>query len=563
MSLYKKICLESSSGNILIDKIEKNASLTVNEIHLEKFLDLYTKELKDRIKELEKLVKCTEECVGNKQQEYILTIEQLTRQLAERESRLKNFVEQYQDKDLSHLPESYQTVFELFVQGECETALALLDEEILRENEKNQAENRILKGNILLSLDRIKEAEANFKKAVEIYPSVENYQSCGNFYGHIRQAKKAIACFKKAIKQNDDMLMGMVLLHGLGSFYLLLEDKHNADRYYQQAWNLMIQLSDKQGSTPYSATLGLLCDMAWLAFENKDYTQAEDKYRNALEVQRKVLEDGQKNFPYNQLADTLQCLARVLAAKQEESEAGELFLEAIDIWEKHVDENPDLFYPQFADALKYYADLLSEKDVSKAESYYLRALSIFRNRVSKYQIVFEPIMSQILLSLSMFYLSTGREPEAVEYLKEGAEIIERLASGGSNFYLYKLCYIYFQLGMNAKEREVSKKYFAKCAIAFGRKTDDSFLALGAVANYNLAVSYGLDQIQKYARYLEEAIRIQRRVIEEKLDAEEWQKLAEWLDSMEGYCSYIGDMEKACAYRDESERIVMALAAVSE
>lgn len=49
MSLYKKICLESSSGNILIDKIEKNASLTVNEIHLEKFLDLYTKELKDRI----------------------------------------------------------------------------------------------------------------------------------------------------------------------------------------------------------------------------------------------------------------------------------------------------------------------------------------------------------------------------------------------------------------------------------------------------------------------------------------------------------------------------------
>lgn len=117
--------------------------------------------------------------------------------------------------------------------------------------------------------------------------------------------------------------------------------------------------------------------------------------------------------------------------------------------------------------------------------------------------------------------------------------------------------------MNAQEREVSKKYFAKCAIAFGRKTDDSFLALGAVANYNLAVSYGLDQIQKYARYLEEAIRIQRRVIEEKPDAEEWQKLAGWLDSMEGYCSYIGDMEKACAYRDESERIVMALAAVSE
>lgn len=564
MSLYKKICLESSSGNIIVDKIGKHASLTVNTIQCEQFLDQYTKELKDRIKELEKLLRCTEECMDYKQQEQISEIERLTEQLAEREGRLKDFVKLYQDKDLSCLPESYQRAFDLFIKGEYKAALALLDEEILIETEKAQAENRILKGRILLSMDCLKEAEANFRKAAEIFSSVENYLAWGNFYGNTRQYNKAIICFKKALKLNDDKLIKMTSFRCIGRFYSNLEDKIRADRYFQKASKLMFKLSIERGCIPYSEALEMLCDIAWFAYENQDYAMAEEKYKNALEIQRKALACNQKKFPYDRLADTLHCLARVLVAKKEEESAEILFLEAIETWEEHLCEEPEIYYPKLAETLKYYADLMSKRDVSIAEKCYLRALDIFRNHVSKFQLVFEPILSQILLSMCMFYFSIGKEKQTLVYLKECAEIMERLAVGRTDVYFGKLGYVYFQLGVNVQETELSKMYFIKCIYTFDRMNcRNSFLGFKAMANYNLAVIHGIDHVLEYARYMEEAIRIQRLVVKEKSDPQEWKTLLEWSCYMENYYSCLNNVGKAFDYRNEVDHINKILDTILE
>ena len=182
MSLYKKIHLDSSNGNIIVEKIAENGCLVVNTIDYSEFVAQYTRDLKERIEELQKLLERSEVCFNHQCNEQAEEIERLKEQLANKESQLEGFIQQYQEKDLSSLGENYRQAFDLFVAGEVEKALLLLDEEVLGEAEKSQAENRLLKGQILLSVDRIEEAEANYKRAVCIYPSAENYESLGDFY---------------------------------------------------------------------------------------------------------------------------------------------------------------------------------------------------------------------------------------------------------------------------------------------------------------------------------------------------------------------------------------------
>lgn len=186
MSLYKKIHLDSSNGNIIVEKIAENGCLVVNTIDYSEFVAQYTRDLKERIEELQKLLERSEVCFNHQCNEQAEEIERLKEQLANKESQLEGFIQQYQEKDLSSLGENYRQAFDLFVAGEVEKALLLLDEEVLGEAEKSQAENRLLKGQILLSVDRIEEAEANYKRAVCIYPSAENYESLGDFYKNIR-----------------------------------------------------------------------------------------------------------------------------------------------------------------------------------------------------------------------------------------------------------------------------------------------------------------------------------------------------------------------------------------
>ena len=181
MSLYKKIHLDSSNGNIIVEKIAENGCLVVNTIDYSEFVAQYTRDLKVRIEELQKLLERSEVCFNHQCNEQAEEIERLKEQLANKESQLEGFIQQYQEKDLSSLGENYRQAFDLFVAGEVEKALLLLDEEVLGAAEKSQAENRLLKGQILLSVDRIEEAEANYKRAVSIYPSAENYESLGTF----------------------------------------------------------------------------------------------------------------------------------------------------------------------------------------------------------------------------------------------------------------------------------------------------------------------------------------------------------------------------------------------
>ncbi len=558
MSLYKKIHLDSSNGNIIVEKIAENGCLVVNTIDYSEFVAQYTRDLKERIEELQKLLERSEVCFNHQCNEQAEEIERLKEQLANKESQLEGFIQQYQEKDLSSLGENYRQAFDLFVAGEVEKALLLLDEEVLGEAEKSQAENRLLKGQILLSVDRIEEAEANYKRAVSIYPSAENYESLGDFYKNIRLYKKALTCYRKAKNLGNNDLNTFVQWTHIGSCYDSMDDYLRANQYYQKAWKMLVKLQ----TLPYQNALDLICGMAIVAYRLGDYETAEEKYRDAIKVQRDALAVEETDFPYERLAHTLCALAKMLSdLKDRAKEVEPLFVESIAIWEAHLQDNPELFYPQYADTLLYYANFLSKRDPVAAEDYYLKALNVFRSQVLKYRMIFKPVLSQILLSLSLLYSDMGRDADTICFLKESAEIMETLVPGNPDFYLYKLCYIYFQLGMLNKEEEVMEKYFLQClgvVCKMSEKQRAKCFGWEAMANYDLGILYCKKDFNKAFSYFDESIRIQRLQIAEAPENKKEQKtLAEILEAVGNFYSSI-EKEPGWDYLQESVWLYQSL-----
>lgn len=93
MSLYKKIHLDSSNGNIIVEKIAENGCLVVNTIDYSEFVAQYTRDLKERIEELQKLLERSEVCFNHQCNEQAEEIERLKEQLANKESQLEGFIQ--------------------------------------------------------------------------------------------------------------------------------------------------------------------------------------------------------------------------------------------------------------------------------------------------------------------------------------------------------------------------------------------------------------------------------------------------------------------------------------
>lgn len=558
MSIYKKIYLDSSNGNIIVEKIADNGSLVVNTIDYNEFIAQHTKDLKERIEELQKLLERSEVCFDYKYREQAKEIEELKRQLADREKQLEEFIRQYQEKDLSLAGEKYREAFDLFIAGKVEEALLVLDEETLNEAEKTQAENRLLKGQILLSVNCMEEAEENYKKTVEICPSAKNYQSLGMFYRNIGCYKKAVTCFRKAKKYGNDDLNTLIQWNYIGSCHELMDDYSHASQYYQKAWKMAAKL----GTLPYEDALNLICGMANVAWKMGDCQTAEEKYRSAIKAQRDALSWEENNFPYERLAKTLCSLAKILSSLENRAEEAEqLFLESIAIWEEHLQDNPDIYYPYYADTLLYYANFLANKDPIAAEEHYLKALKIFRNRVLNYRIIFKPVLSQILLSLSMLYSAMRRDADAVSLLKECVELMETLVSGKPDFYLYKLCYAYFQLGLLVKDDCERERYFIACLDSVNRMSiaqRTKSLKWEVQANYNLGILCCKEDFNKAFSYFDESIRVQRlQVAEEPGNEKEQQTLADILKEVGNFYFSI-HKELGWEYLQESNRLYQSL-----
>jgi len=176
------------NNNVIIQGVDtNNTNITVN-VPFEDFVEKYTKE-KDR--EIDSLYKNISELrqldtfKSKEIQEKQTQLEQLEAEKETIENQVKELIEKAEKTDFSEMSGLYQQAYQAFFKGNIDVALEILNEAKLQEQEqdlqerhkqedKQLAQNRILRAELLVLKAKFDQAEKNFEIALKLERSVEN-----------------------------------------------------------------------------------------------------------------------------------------------------------------------------------------------------------------------------------------------------------------------------------------------------------------------------------------------------------------------------------------------------
>ncbi|MCD8193249.1 MAG: tetratricopeptide repeat protein, partial [Tannerellaceae bacterium] len=233
------IHLESSNNNIIVGK---NAQVTINNtvIQVDEIVAKYTRQLEIRIQEQQEKIVREKQLTDYQLKELREEIYSLQHKINQKEKQVAEILQLYDNKDVSSLSSNYQEALQLFLQGELEKALVLLDNKKLEDTEKQQAENRILRGRLFYLQGDFQQARNEYQKAVSIHTSDENISYLANLYINLREYKKACTYYRKAIKISKDRYSTVKYLTGLSWCYVQLEQYDKAETQIKKAQKLLI-----------------------------------------------------------------------------------------------------------------------------------------------------------------------------------------------------------------------------------------------------------------------------------------------------------------------------------
>ena len=180
-----KVSLDGN-GNVVIQGV-KDSKITINTIAWDDFVKKYTveqheriKELKERVEEQKQRINENKELAGLETLKLSNEINKFKKTILDKEKQVKEIIKRYEHKDLNIISECYKQAFNYFIDGDLAKALEELSKTKLDDEEKKLAEARTLKAKILQLQYKFDEAENNFLRAVNIFPSFDTYFQIGN-----------------------------------------------------------------------------------------------------------------------------------------------------------------------------------------------------------------------------------------------------------------------------------------------------------------------------------------------------------------------------------------------
>ena len=513
------ISLEKSRGNIVIGDVGAHANVDITALSADvisfdgcgcnESLPAFTETVETAVREI----------AG-----YHDDLTQVQGTIQKVEAGFLDLLRQFREKDISGLSEMYKEAFRSFMEGDYEQALRILNESKLEETEKDLAENRLLRGQILLSLDRLEEAEQNYLMAAAICPDAENYRAVGSFYLSISDYQEAVRYFGIALEKSGEGILSARILHSIGKVYHIAGNSAVAEEYYNRSDALFVEILTPGARIPFHYLIELCRDMGIMAFEKGRVEEGKHKFGNALDLLAAIEKTDPDQMPYALLADVCFEYAQGLAKGPEKDEAERLFIRATGTMEQHVCEEPDLCYPQLAWYYLYYANFLSGNSPQRAGEYYARALEVFENKVERYVRIFEPVLGQILINISRHYYLTDEEDATAGYLERCIPIFERLAPDRPDLYLPKLLFAYYQSARLAKEeREVAVHYYEKSIGVYSRMDEgqkERWKNFMVGSSYALGESYYYKSFDRALHCFESIVPLQESLVRENPGEEE-------------------------------------------
>ena len=229
------------------------------------------------------------------------------------------------------------------------------------------------------------------------------------------------------------------------------------------------------------------------------YEQAMEYYQRALTIERS-LTGGEPRGPV--LAHTLNNIALFNAERSLTSEAEANFLEALAIYKKLADDDPQGYAHYIASTLNNLAILYagSADGFSKSEETLVEVLNTYLERAKDDTRAFMPLVATVLNNLGLLYDESGMFASSEKMYRDALDIYRRLATSQPQVYsgdvaaaLNNLSSLYHRNNVN---RQRAEELLAEAVQIYQQLAQDDMTLYGprlAVVLSNQAVQYASQQ----------------------------------------------------------------------
>ncbi|HEV3037831.1 MAG TPA: tetratricopeptide repeat protein [Candidatus Angelobacter sp.] len=349
--------------------------------------------------------------------------------------------------------ELYNRAMRLFLDGEIDQALKILNEDqldsdlVAAQQRKVEAESAIeqtaqswvLKGRLLTLEFRFEEADQAYRKAVHAAPrsfdvnfDYAYFNQELNRYFAARQAYER--CLEIAKGDHNEASVAKAL-NNLGKLY---NDHHRLDEA-RQALDEALKISrglarkDPEVYMPYlAATLG---NLGILHHTQNRMEEAGQAYDEVLKVYRELARKNPDTYP-SYVASTLNNLGNLRRDQNRLVEARRAYDEALKTYRELARKNPESYLPDMAATLNNLGGL--DRDQNRTEEAlqaYNEALKISRGLAQKNPDTYLPDMALTLNNLGILLLDRDRMEEARQAYDEALTIRRELARKNPESYL--------------------------------------------------------------------------------------------------------------------------------
>ncbi len=341
---------------------------------------------------------------------------------------------------------SLQQARQLFEEGKFMEANAALDEtEMDKEGEAINARSETLANKYLLkaqltALNKtlpnwFEEAKRFYEEAIKTYQSYNTCFACAYFLQTHNQHNQAIKYYQQALGFAKDETEKATMLNNLG---LLHSDKNEfpqAEEAYREALNIRRALAEVNPQTYLPAVATTLNNLGALHRAKNEIPQAEAAYTEALNIRRSLAEVNPQIY-LPDVAMTLNNLGILHSDKNEFPQAEEAYSEALNIYRSLAEVNPQIYLPDVAMTLNNLGILHSDKnEFPQAEEAYSEALNIYRSLAKVNPQIYLPDVAMTLNNLAVLHSDKNEFPQAEEAYREALNIRRSLAEINPQTYL--------------------------------------------------------------------------------------------------------------------------------
>ena len=343
------------------------------------------------------------------------------------------------------MSELYQRALALFLQGEVEEALDVLDQETLREavaaarqnganadrDLENAVESYLLRAQILTTQFRFEEAQQNYQEAIDAAPESFNaHLSYGVFCQRLNWFEIALTAHENALdiaRRTGNLPDLAITLNNLGVLHSDRNRPEEARMAYDQALFIRRNLAATNPDAYLPDLAITLSNLGVLHHQNRP-EEARIAYDQALLIRRNLATTNPDAY-LPDLASTLDYLGILHSDQNRPEEARRAFDQALLIRRDLATTNPDAYLTDVAKGLNNLGNLhLDQNRKEEARMAYDEALLIYRELAGTNPDAYLPYVATTLNNLGVLLAVQGQIGDALVLAQEALTIYVECAT---------------------------------------------------------------------------------------------------------------------------------------